>query len=166
MSFAVYNGLSDLLFRHGLFAGSQQSSFLRRWNDPGAGGENPGLAFQKNASRTLYRCQTKPISLKSRSWFHGRLLKECESVSAHKTNQSPTLLYPMPVLEKGLEILGLFASDPTGLSKSHVARRPGRTVSEIFRMLVCLEERGYISQSRDDEHFHLTLRPNQWCVTI
>jgi DNA-binding IclR family transcriptional regulator len=72
----------------------------------------------------------------------------------------------MPVLEKGLEIPGLFASDPTGLSKSHLARRPGRTVSEIFRMLVCLEERGYISQSRDDEHFHLTLRPNPWCVTI
>jgi DNA-binding IclR family transcriptional regulator len=67
-------------------------------------------------------------------------------------------LYPTPALEKGLDILELFASEPAGLTKSDVARRLGRTVSEIFRMLVCLEERGYISQSRDGERFHLTLR--------
>jgi DNA-binding IclR family transcriptional regulator len=66
--------------------------------------------------------------------------------------------YPTPALEKGLDILELFAKEPTGLTKSDVARRLGRTVSEIFRMLVCLEERGYISESRDGESFHLTLR--------
>src|ERR1700688_4455482 len=66
--------------------------------------------------------------------------------------------YPTPALEKGLDILELFASEPAGLTKSEVARRLGRTVSEIFRMLVCLEERGYISESRDGERFHLTLR--------
>jgi DNA-binding IclR family transcriptional regulator len=66
--------------------------------------------------------------------------------------------YPTPALEKGLDILELFANEPTGLTKSDVARRLGRTVSEIFRMLVCLEERGYISESRDGERFHLTLR--------
>jgi DNA-binding IclR family transcriptional regulator len=65
--------------------------------------------------------------------------------------------YPTPALEKGLDILELFAREPAGLAKSDVARRLGRTVSEIFRMLVCLEERGYIS-SRDGERFHLTLR--------
>jgi len=67
-------------------------------------------------------------------------------------------LYPTPALEKGLDILELFAREPAGLTKSDVARRLGRTVSEVFRMLVCLEERGYISQSRDGERFHLTLR--------
>jgi DNA-binding IclR family transcriptional regulator len=67
--------------------------------------------------------------------------------------------YPTPALEKGLDILELFAREPTGLTKSDVARRLGRTVSEIFRMLVCLEERGYISESGDGESFHLTLRP-------
>jgi DNA-binding IclR family transcriptional regulator len=66
--------------------------------------------------------------------------------------------YPTPALEKGLDILELFASEPAGLTKSEVARRLRRTVSEIFRMLVCLEERGYISESRDGERFHLTLR--------
>jgi DNA-binding IclR family transcriptional regulator len=66
--------------------------------------------------------------------------------------------YPTPALEKGLDILELFASEPTGLTKSDVARRLGRTVSEIFRMLVCLEKRGYIAESHDGERFHLTLR--------
>src|SRR5256885_17271743 len=66
--------------------------------------------------------------------------------------------YPTPALEKGLDILELFASEPTGLTKSEVARSLDRTVSEIFRMLVCLEERGYISQSKDGERFCLTLR--------
>jgi hypothetical protein len=49
----------------------------------------------------------------------------------------------MPVLEKGLEIPGLFASDPTGLSKSHLARRPGGTVSEIFRNVFWRGSRRY-----------------------
>src|SRR6266403_2254468 len=66
--------------------------------------------------------------------------------------------YPTPALEKGLDILELLANHPTGLTKSEVARSLDRTVSEIFRMLMCLEERGYISQSRDGERFHLTLQ--------
>src|SRR5277367_5787123 len=66
--------------------------------------------------------------------------------------------YPTPALEKGLDILELFASEPTGLTKSDVARRLGRTISEIFRMLVCLEQRGYISQSSDGERYTLTLQ--------
>jgi DNA-binding IclR family transcriptional regulator len=65
--------------------------------------------------------------------------------------------YPTPALEKGLDILELFVSEPSGLTKSDVARKLGRTISEIFRMLLCLEERGYIAQSPDSERYHLTL---------
>jgi DNA-binding IclR family transcriptional regulator len=70
----------------------------------------------------------------------------------------PTLRYPTPALEKGLDILELFAREPNGLTKSDVARKLGRTMSEIFRMMSCLEDRGYISQSEDGESFRLTLR--------
>ena len=66
-------------------------------------------------------------------------------------------LYSTPALEKGLDILELFGDEPGGLSKSDVARRLGRTVPEIFRMLLCLEKRGYISQTRNDELYRLTL---------
>jgi DNA-binding IclR family transcriptional regulator len=66
--------------------------------------------------------------------------------------------YTAPALDKGLDILELFASEPEGLSASQVARRLGRTIGEIFRMLVCLAERGYISQVLPDERFQLTLK--------
>ncbi|MGH9746646.1 MAG: IclR family transcriptional regulator [Candidatus Acidiferrales bacterium] len=66
--------------------------------------------------------------------------------------------YAAPALDKGLDILELFASEPAGLTASDAARRLGRTVGEIFRMLVCLEERGYISQGTSDERFELTLK--------
>ena len=66
--------------------------------------------------------------------------------------------YPTPALEKGLDILELFAQEPGGLTKSDVARRLNRTVSEIFRMLLCLEERGYIGRAEDDDRFRLTLK--------
>ena len=70
----------------------------------------------------------------------------------------PMARYTAPALDKGLDILELFASEPEGLTTSQVARRLGRTVGEIFRMLVCLAERGYISQVLPDEHFQLTLK--------
>lgn len=66
--------------------------------------------------------------------------------------------YTTPALEKGLDILELFASTSEEMTKSEVARKLGRTVSEVFRMLICLEQRGYISQSNDGERFRLTLR--------
>lgn len=66
--------------------------------------------------------------------------------------------YPTPALEKGLDILELFTKEPAGLTKSDVARRLNRTVSEIFRMLLCLEERGYIGRVDDNERFRLTLK--------
>src|SRR5215469_15041384 len=66
--------------------------------------------------------------------------------------------YAAPALAKGLDILELFASEATGLTTSEVARGLGRTVGEIFRMLVCLEARGYISQTPKDERFELTLK--------
>src|ERR1700738_2138951 len=65
--------------------------------------------------------------------------------------------YPTPALEKGLDILELFATQPSGLTKSDVARQLGRTISEIFRMLLCLEERGYIAQSPGTDRYNLTL---------
>jgi DNA-binding IclR family transcriptional regulator len=108
-----------------------------------------------------------------RFYRHCRIIngagRELELVALTKTNlrrdqvipAKPAKIaprYPAPALEKGLDILELLANHPTGLTKSEVARSLDRTVSEIFRMLLCLEERGYISQSRDGERFCLTLR--------
>ncbi len=69
----------------------------------------------------------------------------------------PKRRYAPPALEKGLDILELFAIESDALSKSDVARRLNRTHSEVFRMMVCLEERGYIYQG-EDEKYRSTLK--------
>ncbi len=73
-----------------------------------------------------------------------------------KTRTEVARRYPTPALEKGLDVAELLASESEGLTKTDVARRLGRTVSGVFRMLVCLETRGYIARSGGDERYSLT----------
>ena len=54
-------------------------------------------------------------------------------------------------------MIELLARQPAGLTKSQIARELKRTVSEIFRMLLCLEGRGYIAQVTE-ERYSLTLK--------
>lgn len=65
--------------------------------------------------------------------------------------------YATPALEKGLDVIELLARQTGGLTKSEISRQLNRTVSEIFRMLLCLERRGYIAQV-DGERYVLTLK--------
>jgi DNA-binding IclR family transcriptional regulator len=71
--------------------------------------------------------------------------------------QEKKLNYATPALDKGLDVLELLAHQPAGLTKSQIARELNRTVSEIFRMLLCLERRGYIAQL-SGEQYSLTLK--------
>jgi len=78
--------------------------------------------------------------------------------TAKSSGKSEKVLnYATPALEKGLDVLELLAHQPEGLTKSQMARELDRTVSEIFRMLLCLERRGYIAQL-SDERYSLTLK--------
>jgi DNA-binding IclR family transcriptional regulator len=71
---------------------------------------------------------------------------------------SRRIRYTAPALEKGLDILELLASVSEALTHSEIASRLNRTINEVFRMLVCLEERGYISRAGLDERYQLTLK--------
>ncbi len=57
--------------------------------------------------------------------------------------------YRAPALEKGLDILELLARSPSPLTTSQMATQLGRSVSELFRMVLALEYRGYIGQLSD-----------------
>lgn len=57
--------------------------------------------------------------------------------------------YRAPALEKGLDILELLAQNPLPMTTSQMAVTLGRSVSELFRMILALEYRGYITQSLD-----------------
>ena len=66
--------------------------------------------------------------------------------------------YSAPALEKGLDIIELLSGKENGLSQSEIARALNRSVSEIFRMLVVLEERGYVAIDPDTDRYGLTTR--------
>lgn len=65
--------------------------------------------------------------------------------------------YTAPALEKGLDILELLASESQPLAAPTIAARMNRTVGQVFRMIVVLEQRGYIAPAGDDR-YRLTLR--------
>jgi DNA-binding IclR family transcriptional regulator len=66
--------------------------------------------------------------------------------------------YSAPALEKGLDILELLSTEEVGLTQAEIARRMGRSVSEIFRMIVVLQARGYVLQDPGTDRYRLTTR--------
>ena len=64
--------------------------------------------------------------------------------------------YTAPALEKGLDILELLSTEESGLMQTDIARRLDRSVSEIFRMLVVLQSRGYVMQNPQTDRYVLT----------
>jgi len=63
-----------------------------------------------------------------------------------------------PALEKGLDLLEALAEESRGLSQKQLAERVGRSVGEIFRMLVALERRGYVTRDPATAEYTLTLK--------
>ena len=66
--------------------------------------------------------------------------------------------YSAPALEKGLDILELLASESSGLNITEISRRLGRTVGEIFRMVVVLDQRGYVHSPEESDNYSLTMK--------
>ncbi len=64
--------------------------------------------------------------------------------------------YTAPALEKGLDILEHLSRSDIGLTQAEIARVLGRSVSEIFRMLVVLQDRGYIAFDTGTDRYVLT----------
>jgi hypothetical protein len=65
--------------------------------------------------------------------------------------------YAAPALDKGLDILEALANSPRGLTLNELARAVERTVSEIFRMALTLQQRGYVAVDENDR-YALTLK--------
>ena len=68
-----------------------------------------------------------------------------------------TARYTAPALEKGLDLIELLAAEQHGLTQQEIARRLGRTATELFRMLDVLVRRGYLVR-QPDGGYALTLR--------
>lgn len=66
--------------------------------------------------------------------------------------------YSAPALEKGLDILELLSADSTPLNTSEIAERLQRSNAEIYRMILVLEQRGYIEKYGDTDGYQVTRR--------
>jgi len=71
-------------------------------------------------------------------------------------DEAKTMKYRAPALEKGLDVLELLASNKRPMTLSQISHRLDRSVSELFRMVQVLENRGYVAQSQKGDGLELT----------
>lgn len=64
--------------------------------------------------------------------------------------------YAVPAVEKALDVLELLSNSSDGMSMKDLADTLGRSMGELYRVVVYLERRGYVS--RDDDRYALSLR--------
>jgi DNA-binding IclR family transcriptional regulator len=65
--------------------------------------------------------------------------------------------YPVPALEKALDIVELLANQKEGLSLGQISDAVGRSVHQIYRVLQALERRGYIYRDRPAGLYYLSM---------
>jgi DNA-binding IclR family transcriptional regulator len=67
--------------------------------------------------------------------------------------------YSVPALEKGLDVLEALAADSVPQSLAGLAARLKRSSSELFRILNCLERRGYVTRDAVSAKYGVSLKP-------
>lgn len=66
--------------------------------------------------------------------------------------------YSAPALEKGIEILELFAVEQRGLTISEIAQKLERSISEVFRIIIVMERLGWLLKDPVNDRFSVTYR--------
>ncbi|WP_121118259.1 IclR family transcriptional regulator [Croceibacterium ferulae] len=66
--------------------------------------------------------------------------------------------YTAPALEKAFLIIELLASRPQGMLISEMATALGRSLGELFRIVVVMEEAGYLEKSPADDRYRVTYK--------
>lgn len=69
-----------------------------------------------------------------------------------------TAAYAVPALDKGLDVLEALSAATVPQSLGELAAALNRSSSELFRMLNCLERRGYVAREPVGGRYTLTLR--------
>ncbi|MBL4886556.1 MAG: IclR family transcriptional regulator [Planctomycetaceae bacterium] len=65
--------------------------------------------------------------------------------------------YSVPAIDKALDVLELLGDSAQGMSLTGIADALGRTKQELFRVLICLNERGYLVRD-ENQHYRLTMK--------
>lgn len=75
-----------------------------------------------------------------------------------KPDDAKSPSYSAPALEKGIDVIELLGSDPSGLSISEMATRMGRSISELFRVVVVLDRRGWLHKDPASDRYRVTYK--------
>jgi len=92
-----------------------------------------------------------------------RMAPAARSAKTTKTTKTPDAAdakqaYGAPALEKGLDVLELLAGMSRGVTLSEIAQLLGRSLQEVYRVVMVLERRGYIQRRPDDDGLFLSNR--------
>jgi len=68
------------------------------------------------------------------------------------------LAYGAPALEKGLDVLELLARLSKGVTQSEIAQLLGRSLQEVYRVVMVLERRGFIQRRPGEDGYFLANR--------
>lgn len=77
-------------------------------------------------------------------------------IEADASEDSKDLRYRAPALEKGLDIIELLASASRPMAPKQISEHLNKSVSELFRMLQVLENRGYVAIAETQNGYELT----------
>jgi DNA-binding IclR family transcriptional regulator len=79
-----------------------------------------------------------------------------DTTSPAAADKSPS--YAAPALEKAIDVIELLSSEPQGLTISEIAQRLGRSISELFRIIVVLDRRGWLHKDGASDRYRVTYR--------
>jgi len=81
---------------------------------------------------------------------------QTQAMQKAKATRTAKTLYAAPALEKGFDIIELLAAAPDGLTSTEIAQRLKRSLSEIFRILVVMERRGWLHKNADSDRYSVS----------
>jgi DNA-binding IclR family transcriptional regulator len=64
--------------------------------------------------------------------------------------------YSAPALEKGIDIIEALADAESGLTISEISQRLGRPMSELFRIIIVMERRGWLQKDPESSRYSVT----------
>ncbi len=79
-----------------------------------------------------------------------------ENAPTASADKSPA--YAAPALEKAIDVIELLGTEPQGLTISEIAQRLGRSISELFRIIVVLDRRGWLHKDGASDRYRVTYR--------
>lgn len=80
------------------------------------------------------------------------------NTQAPRRLMSKTPKYQVPALEHGLDLLELMLFSTQSMTQKEIATLAGKPVSTTFRLLNCLERRGYVQRDEQDSTYRPTLK--------